>query len=249
MLRKARFWYSRLTLLHALCLWALSGTLPASRDQNERDFRAVVKRWIRCEEEHRFVGEAGELVVKALETKQPERFMWIDESGVTTTVGSRSKREGPHALRTLWIPPSAGWLILDRRAQQLVADVLILLTLAERGDTAEDWEWHLNLINGSELPHCLTQERSEHLRPAERGGVTQRSAGETCKGGCPVGLCPYPSKGQKPNRVELSEAFCRNQRELAGGRRSRFAGPAAWQHAPRSDLREFWRKMETRART
>lgn len=116
-------------------------------------------------------------------------------------------------MRTLWIPPSAGWLLLGRRAQQLVGDVLILLTLAERGDTEEDWAWNFGKINCASLPHCLTQERGEHLRPTDTAGVTQRSPGDTCKGGCPVHLCPYPPKGQQPYRVELSEAFCRQQRE------------------------------------
>ncbi|MEJ7656636.1 MAG: hypothetical protein WKF33_06380 [Thermoleophilaceae bacterium] len=252
MLEKAEHWFSRLTLLHALCLWALSGTLPASRDQEERrDFRAVVERWLQRgdgTEEHPFVHQAGELVVKALETRQPERFIWIDESGVATTVGSRSERERPHAMRTLWIPPSAGWLLLGRRAQQLVGDVLILLTLAERGDTEEDWAWNFGKINCASLPHCLTQERGEHLRPTDTAGVTQRSPGDTCKGGCPVHLCPYPPKGQQPYRVELSEAFCRQQRELLVRRQSPFAGRAPWQ-GPRSELSSYWRKMEERART
>jgi len=254
MLGKTEHWFSRVTLLHALCLWALSGTLPATRDQEERrDSRAIVDRWLRRDdgrEEHPFVREAGELVVKALETRLPERFIWIDESGVATTVGSRSERQRPHAMRTLWIPPSAGWLLLDTRAQQLVADVLILLNLAERGDTEEDWAWNLAKISSGRLPHCLTQERSEHLRPTDTAGVTQRSPGDTCKGGCPVNLCPYPPKGEQPYRVELSEAFCRKQRELLSGRQSPFARRLPpWQHAPRSELRRFWRKMEERART
>jgi len=253
MLEGADYWFSRLALLHALCLWGLSGTLHASGDRDDRpNPRAVVKRWAERRDgnmEHRFVREAADLAVKALATRQPERFIWIDESGIATTVGSRSKRTKPHALAELWIPPSAGWLILDMRAQQLVADVLILLTLAERGDRPEDWETNLRKINREDLPHCLTQERDQHLRPAETAGLTKRPPGDTCKGGCPVKLCPYPPKGQQPYRVELSEAFCRKQRELLGRTMQPRFRQAPWQNAPRSELRRFWREMERRART
>ena len=253
MLESAEYWFSRLSLLHALCLWGLSGTLHLSGDHDDRpNPRAVVERWAARRDggtEHRFVREAADLAVKALSTKQPERFIWIDESGVATTVGSRSKRARPHALAELWIPPSAGWLILDMRAQQLVADVLILLTLAERGDRPEDWETNLRKIKRDDLPHCLTQERNQHLRPAETAGLTKRPPGDTCKGGCSVKLCPYPPKGQQPYRVELSEAFCRKQRELLGRTMQPRFGQAPWQSAPRSELRRFWREMERRART
>lgn len=249
MIHSANYWYSRLTLLHALGLWGLSGTLPAARDETERRHpHAVVNRWIRRDDakpQHPFVLEAAKLVAKMLETGHPERFIWIDESSIATTVGSRSKRERAHAMQTLWIAPSAGWLVLNRRAQQLVADVLILLTLAERGHTAEDWAQNLHRINRNELPLCLSQERSEHLRPSETAGVTQHSPGEKCKSGCLVGLCPYPPKGQHPYRVELSEAFCRKQRELLKPLSTR----ATWQHATRPQLRRFWRNMEDRART
>lgn len=251
MLQSAEFWFSRVTLLHALCLWGLSGTLHApSGFQERRNFRAVVDRWIARDDgraEHRFVVEAADLVVGALQSKQPERFIWIDESGVATTVGSRSRATTPQAMRRLWIPPSAGWLALDTRAQQLVADILILLILAsERGDNAKDRVRNLERINRAELPHCLTQERREYLRPTEKAGVTQRQPGDTCKSGCLVAMCPYPPKAELP--FELGEAFCRHQRALLSGRRARDQR-ADWQAAPPPELRRFWREMEGRART
>ena len=253
MLQRADFWFSRLTLLHALALWALSGTVYAPREVEDRqDSSAIVERWIarHGKAEHRFVLEAGELTVKALEKRQPERFMWIDESMVATTVGSRPRAERPRGVPTLWIPPSAGWLALNKQAQQLVADMLILLTLAERGDTPPDRARNLRRINRLDLPLCLTEERCDYLRPTETAGVTQRSPGDKCKGGCPVGLCPYPPKGQQPYRVELGEAFCRHQRVLLGSwTNAPFARRAGWQHAPRPELRRFWSQMEERART
>ncbi len=252
MLESADFWFARIALLHALCLWGLSGTLESpDQPRGRRGPRAAVERWSRRRDgqtEHRFVREAADLAARALATRQPERYIWIDESGVASTVGSRSKHARTHSMAELWIPPSAGWLILDKRAQQLVADVLILLGLAERGDRPEDWETNLRKINRQELPHCLTQERNLQLRPVERG-LTKRPPGDTCKGGCPVRLCPYPAKGQQPYRVELSEAFCRRQRELLGRTIQLRIGPAPWQNAPKGELRRFWREMERRART
>ncbi|MDQ3849977.1 MAG: hypothetical protein M3296_05110, partial [Actinomycetota bacterium] len=219
MLKRADFWFSRLTLLHALCLWALSGTTIDAQGSGSarRYFQAVVERWLRRpdgRQEHRFVQEAAALVVKALETGHPERFIWIDESGVVMKVGSRPRGRGRQSLRSLWIEPSAGWLALAPRAQQLVGDVLILLNLAERGAVGREREERLEQINVSELPYCLAGERCQHLRPARTIGVTQASPSDTCKGGCPVNLCPYPPKGEQPYRVELPEAFCRSQRTI-----------------------------------
>jgi len=79
------------------------------------------------------VVEAIRLAVLALETGQPERFIWIDESGVAARIGSRPANPGAPRKHNLWIPPSTGWTALQPRAQQLVADVLLLLNLAERG--------------------------------------------------------------------------------------------------------------------
>jgi hypothetical protein len=250
MLKKAEFWFSRLTLLQALCLWRLAGAgrKPGEPVDPRRDVEARVKHWIGWpgdREEHRFVLEAAKLVMAAIRTGRPERYIWIDESGVTTKVGSSAPQAKTDAVHKLWIPQSSGWLVLHPRAQQLVADVLILLNLAERGATGEARERRLKLINIPQLPHCLCDER-DHLRPFVPPGAPASTRG--CKTGCPVGLCPYPSKRDQPYRVELSEAFCRNQRELVGrwGRPS--PGSAPWQDASGAELRQFWTAMEERAR-
>ncbi len=253
MLGKADYWFSRLTLLHALGLWALSAELHAADDQaGRRDPRHVVERWTGRrdgrKQQHRFVEEAGKLVMRALDTGHPERFIWVDESGATSTVGSRPESERPGAMRELWISPSDGWLVLDKRARQLLADVMILVTLAERGDRPEDWEANYGKINKDELPHCLTKERVPYLRPIETAGEAEHLPGDTCKDGCPVQLCPYPPKGQRPHRVELSETFCRDQLDLHKSTQRRYRR-GAWQNAPRFELRRFWKEMERRART
>jgi hypothetical protein len=121
MLRGARFWFSRLTLVHALCLWSLSDDIGGQRSTRRRvvDLEARVKHWLTAADgrpEHPFVAEAGRLVVSALETGEPERFLWIDESGVLGRVGSLPASRVSRRKHNLWIPPSTGWTALDRRA-------------------------------------------------------------------------------------------------------------------------------------
>jgi hypothetical protein len=249
MLKKSKFWFSRLTLLHALCLWGLSGTVHARRELRERrHYGEVVRGWLArpgIASEHPFVREAAELVVRALNSRDPMRFIWIDESAVATTIGSRAVSGTHPTAQTLWIPRSAGWLALDARAQQLVADLLILLNLAERSPSPRDRARNHERINRDALPPCIVGERRVYLRPKEAPGATQPRPGEACKGGCPVGLCPYPPKGHLPYREELGEAFCRNQRALL---RRPLTGPAPWQIPVRSELKRFWTDMEERAR-
>jgi hypothetical protein len=194
--------------------------------------------------EHPFVLEARDLAVRAIETGDPGRFIWIDESGVATTVGSASKprdgRRGP-----LWIPASAGWTALDGRAQQLVADVLLLLNLAERGAKPADRERRLQRARRNDLPPCLSEDR-RHLDPGRTVGMVKRSPpGSNCRDGCAFDLCPYPPKGEQPYRVELSEAFCRRQQQLLDRRSAR---TAPWQAALAKELKAFWIEMEQRAR-
>jgi len=259
MIYSAGFWYSRLSLLHALCLWELARAVYAGHAGHEaagrlQDPYALVSGWLRrqgpagvIEEPHPFVLEAADLARRALETRQPERFIWIDESGVVTKVGAKSHGREHRLGSRLWITPSAGWMTLDRRAQQLVADVLIVLNLAERDQHAEERERGLRKANIAELPRCISGDRCKPLQPAQTAGTADvPNPGQTCRAKCKVGLCPYPPRGLQPYRDELSQAFCRRQ-EIASQRWIRDR-PGRWQHAPRSDLRTFWKEMETRAR-
>lgn len=249
MLRGATFWFTRLTLVHALCLWSLpDGGQPPARGR-DTDHKALVGRWAARPDgrpEHPFVVEARKLAVWALETGQPERFIWIDESGVLARVGSRPANPGSRRKHNLWIPPSTGWTALHPRAQQLVADVLLLLNLAERGVRPSDRTRRLQRTDRPDLPPCLAGERSP-LDPTRTVGTAATSApGSHCKHGCPFELCPYPPKGEKSYRAELSEAFCRRQHSLVGrGSIRRKAAP--WQAALPVDLRQFWRQMAHRA--
>jgi hypothetical protein len=249
MLRGAKHWFSRLTLLHALCLWSLPDE-PSDQQSNpgrDVDYRALVENWLTLPEgriEHPFVVEGRRLAIWALHTKQPERFIWIDESGIVARVGSQAVTPGLRRTHNLWIPPSTGWTALHPRAQQLVADVLLLLNLAERGDPS-DRERRLQRTNRDDLPPCLTGDRTPLDASRTIGIAETLEPGSNCTNGCPFELCPYPPKGEQGYRAELSEAFCRKQQALLSGRGIR-RRVASWQEALPKDLKRFWMQMARR---
>ena len=252
MLAECDFWFTRLTLLHAMTLWHLpDGAEQRPGGEPNPDYKALVAHWCGMEDlrrrerhnEHPFVEEAGRLAVRALETGQPERYIWIDESGIVSTVGSSPARPGRRRKHNLWIPPSTGWTALNARAQQLVADVLLLLNLAERGESrVRDRDLRLQRTNKNYLPPCIAEDRSP-LKPNRPLGMPAESApGSGCRAECQFGLCPYPSKGPQPHRQELTEAFCRRQQRLLapGSLRAR---AAPWQEESSRRLRRFWREL------
>jgi hypothetical protein len=261
MLRRARFWFTQLTLIQALCLWEMpdpritaddkpgrrgnGSNVAGSQDhQHGSDPEATVAHWLELARngKHPFVAEAGKLAVEALKTRHPERFLWIDESGVVSSVGSRAAQAAKERKHHLWIPPSAGWAALDPRAQQLVADVLLLLNLAERGEGPDEIERRLRRVEVNDLPLCFTRNR-DPLDPRTTIGGLFKAPGRNCIDGCRHRLCPYPPYGVQPYRSELSEAFCRGQQTLLNRGLS-----APWQTIPRAGLKRFWAQMADRAR-
>ena len=124
--------------------------------------------------------------------------------------------------------------------------MLLLLSLAERGDQPQERERRLKRANRSDLPPCITRSRSS-LNPGRTVGTAVSSApGTTCVDGCAFELCPYPPKGAQP-RVEMGEAFCRRQQTLLL-RRSPGRRRAPWQQMPPAQLTTFWAEMADRAR-
>lgn len=261
MLKKARFWFTQLTLIHALCLWEMpdpstsrdgktgrggDGRSAAEKQPHQRGANpgATVGHWLKVAKngKHPFVAQAGKLAVEALKTGQPERFLWIDESGIVSSVGSRAAQACEERKHHLWIPPSAGWAALDPRARQLVADVLLLLNLAERGEGPDEIEQRLRRVEVNELPLCFTNNR-DPLDPKMTVGGLYKAPGRNCTDGCEHKLCPYPPNGVQPYRSELSEAFCRGQQTLL-----RRGLTAPWQTIPRANLKHFWEQMADRAR-
>jgi hypothetical protein len=251
MLRGASFWFTRLTLLHALCLWSLPTGSDMQRFSRVRgaDPRALVEHWSArpdAQPDHPFVVEARKLVLWALQTGQPERFIWIDESSIVAQVGSWPASLGLRRKHHLWIPPSAGWTMLHPRAQKLVADVFLLLNLAERGGPS-DRNRRLRFTNKNYLPPCLAGER-DPLDPVRSVVMSGTSApGSTCRDSCAFGLCPYPPKDEQEHRLELSEAFCHGQLEALVSRGLVRPRTAPWQEVSVANIRRFWNHMRQRA--
>jgi NACHT domain len=253
MLKRTQFWFTRLTLLHALTLWHLPDGATVKRPERGHgsDPAQQVHQWLALpghQQQHPFVEAAAELCVWALESQQPERFLWMDECGVTGRVGSLTTARGEDRKHQLWIPPSTGWSALHQRAQQLLADVLLLLNLAERGGRPGDRLRRLRHTDRPDLPPCLTRDRA----PLDPGrtivGTAASQAGSNCRDDCPFGLCPYPPKGLDGHRAELGQAFCRAQSTLLSRSRSPLHPGARWQRGTRiGDLRRFWERMGERA--
>jgi hypothetical protein len=133
----------------------------------------------------------------------------------------------------------------------LVADVLILLNLVERGtDLPVERERRLRRALRDDLPSCLAGTRAYLDANKTVGTVEIPPPGARCKDGCAFDLCPYPPKGPSQTyRVELSEAFCRRQQVLIGAWPWPFQQRTApWQGAVPSELKRFWMEMEARAR-
>ena len=188
MLKGTEYWFSQLTLIQALCLLSLSDEARHPANKHGAKPEAIVQHWLDVAgrdatdpnphtgmpgEPHPFVREAAQLAVLALKTAFPQRYLWIDESGVVGRVGSRKTSDATtYRKHRLWIPPSAGWTALDGRAQQLVADVLLLLNLADRGDQPPDSERRLKRSNRHDLPPCITR-----YRPSLDPGLTVGEGG------------------------------------------------------------------------
>ncbi|MGW3067540.1 hypothetical protein ACWDA8_29650 [Streptomyces sp. NPDC001130] len=283
-LQQSRCWYAQLCLLQALCLWELPDSVSRydDRDGSREPPRAIgrttavqtVERWLSMagtvnrvpsppgvngdsprRQLHPFVAEAGDLVALALETGQPERFLWVDEKGVTDNIGFRTGNSGAYCKHNLWIPPSVGWSTLDGRAQRLVADVLVMLNLIERDGLPEGVEERPTRAEqpGMQLPPCIRTNR-EPLRPdMPAGTAAPPTPGSACLPDCTFQLCPYPPRGSLP-RSEIREPFCRQQQALL---------PGPWRrHLPRGlrrktpqwvgmrvrELDRFWDVMAGRTR-
>ncbi|MET7715462.1 ATP-binding protein [Streptomyces sp. NPDC005407] len=204
---------------------------------------------------HPFIAEAGDLVALALETGQPERFLWIDEKGVADNIGSRTGNPGAYRKHNLWIPPSVGWSTLDGRAQRIVADALVMLNLIERDGHPDEVEERLARAEqpGAPLPPCIRTNR-EALRPRLRAGTsTPPAPGTTCLPDCKFQLCPYPPRGCVP-RGEVHEPFCRQQQALLPGRWRRCLPRGLRRKTPHwvgmrvPELDRFWDAMARRTR-
>src|SRR5215472_749459 len=262
MLKGTEYWFSQLTLIQALCLLSLSDEARHPASKHGARPEAIVQHWLDVAgrdatdpnphtgvpgEPHPFVREAAQLAVLALKTGFPQRYLWIDESGVVGKVGSRKTSDATtYRKHRLWIPPSAGWTALNGRAQQPGADVLVLPNPPDRGGPPPGRQGAVKPLNPHRLPPCITRYRPSLDPGLTVGTATSSAPGTSCVDGCPFELCPYPPKGTQ-SRMEMSEAFCRRQQMLLT-RRSLGRRRAPWQEMRRGQLIDFWAEMADRAR-
>ncbi|MDG4774816.1 hypothetical protein [Solwaraspora sp. WMMD792] len=281
-LRNSGFWYSQIALIQALTLLSLPDDPNASAPPGGHvaDPWAQVQYWIGLAgsavpggergKAHPFVTEVGRFCLSALLTMRPERYIWIDESETASRVGACSPSEDVRWHQTSWIPDSMGWSLLVPRAQRLLADVMLLYNLADRGESPDRREVRLARSDRNDLPPCMTSDR-EALQAKRNLDLKERGEpGKTCLHGCPFRLCPLPARGERLT-YQLDQSFCARQADLASTMRVDFwhsdfwksgywrYGPwrpelwrawfvnrATWQAVPRSALSRFWRQMSER---
>jgi hypothetical protein len=259
LLEHARFWFSRVSLLHAFTLWSLDTPEDAPPEEGVNQRRLAARRKQRAVQEsarrivsgwntdrgHPFVAEAATLCERTLETRTPGRYIWIDEFGVASKLGPQESSREHIGNSKLWISSAAGWLALDPRARQLVGDIVVALNLIERSDSFVSDDRIQRAIGP--LPPCIADaDGRRHLQAAGHESSRGPRPGSTCAHRCRMHLCPYPRPGDVPFRGELNEAFCLDQQRILDGDHQ---GPAPWQRQQRvSELKEFWSQMETRTR-
>ncbi|MDG9677712.1 hypothetical protein [Micromonospora sp. DH14] len=255
-LRHSRYWYSQLALIQALTLLALPmdpGEPLPSHGHGASPF-GLVQHWLRIAGSevpgrgqctaHPFLLETGRLCTTALATRQPERYCWVDEGETASRVGSCSPSVDVRRIQSLWIPDSMGWSVLVPRAERLLADVMLMSNLADRGSTQAEREERLHRADRCEVPPCLTTDRSA-MEPERTVHATEgRTPGASCLDDCEFRLCPLPAKGE-PLPHKMDQNFCARQADLAT---FRFAlkARAPWQSVPRPGMRRFWRAMSRR---
>jgi hypothetical protein len=249
LLNNSPWWYSEISLLQALSLWSLDPAFDEGRDDLTEPIRA------RMDHRHPFVRETARLCVQINEDPSP--YLWIDETGAVGHVGPSSGVSNNESSTGLWLTPAAGWLTLEPRAQQLLADMFLMLNLIERGrfegrelrrrKTVWDAGGVEQGLLQDALPRCLTEPRERSRFGLEKSGD---EPGAGCPKHCKQRLCPYPAKEERPFRGELSQGFCRRQQILLRRHRT----PPAWQsqvgrweaRAKRSKLKAFWKDLERR---
>jgi hypothetical protein len=241
------FWYARIAVIQALTLWLLAD-LADDPQGGDLEYEAVerVHQWAR-RRPHPFVEQVADLCAKALRTGQPANYVWIDEAVAVRRLGSGRRAIRYSTSGELWIPSYAGWLSLAPEAQRLVAEIVILINLADRGRTVLDRDERLAKTARDDLPLCMTTKGGRPHMHVERKLHERKAPGADCIAGCEFDLCPYPSLADELSRGELTEAFCRQQRALLEYWRA-LQRPAWQKDSTRDELRHFWSSLERRRR-
>jgi hypothetical protein len=126
---KTRFWFSRIMLLHALCV-RTAGNQHPNPDVVDHFLTTKTSSF-----EHPFVRETARLCGSAVRLGSWERHVWIDEGEV--------------------IAGSIGDLV--PAATELVADIAIMLNLVEHGDRSEHLKRLERSGTRRDLPYCMSE--------------------------------------------------------------------------------------------
>ena len=219
---QCKFWYSRIVLLHAITIAAVSD--PGQRDEA----LALVRVKEKDEKQHPFVRAAASLCGKAIRHPRDwERYIWEDESTVIGRSGSMVRSE----------------------TAALVADIVLLLNVTEQGDVRKQRKEQGDVrekrkedtYRRNDLPHCLsTSKERRELFDGCHASCTFHL--------CPYPSTAERWLG----RGAFSQAFCRHQIDTLTGlsriQASRRRKPAGrWSHSGRAALVRFWAEMERRA--
>lgn len=199
-------WWNTLAVLQALTLWELSRTRRRTLAPG-----GTLDGWLAHNpaREHPYVRAERGMCCCALRSRQPGRSLWIDETLSLRRIGSGALRPASG----LWLAPTGGWLSLDARGQQLLADVVLILNLA--GFPGSD--------NTTHQPRSL------------RGGacaVVQASFPSDAPR-------PAGADGDVPLLGDISASFARSQQRIFR-RRVPLRSRAPWQNGRRRDYLRAW---------
>jgi hypothetical protein len=134
LLDDCRFWYSRIVLLHAICVAAIA------RGGADEDALDHVRATRGDEREHPFVREAARLCESAIKTRAWSRYVWEDENSVIARSGST----------------------LADETLALVADLVFLLNVTEQGGEKVREKRKEDTYDQLDLPYCLSVSKDRH---------------------------------------------------------------------------------------
>jgi hypothetical protein len=189
LLTKARFWYSRISLLQALAVW------EARSPRRHGEAAAVIEQYVN--DQHELVRRTARLCALGLRSELRPR-VWGDE----VMVSRRPRYPAGDSFA------AQGWLELDPEAARLMGDVIVALNLISGDSRAADRHWERLLAAcGPKLAACMRGlgERNQLLQVLGTAAVE----GSPCDAACGQQLCPYPARSQPTFRGELPEGFCR----------------------------------------
>ena len=195
LIEETDYWFTRMTLLQTMTLWMLAEGGRASKNQQRwLTYRASVY-------EHPFVSAATDLCSRALATRNPSPFIWIDETGIVAKLGQQSATVDLDEAPLLWLTDSVGWVALKPRAARLVADALLMLNLTDGSHPGNGTGMQFDRMRQAcrpTLPPCM-------VRQGQRANLSVLKAEDerpwvlpstTCDGSCQFHLCPYPQTGR-----------------------------------------------------